>query len=111
ASEAARSARSEFSRLGLPYESAQASLIEGLASMGLARLEAAEKSLGRARDAFARAGNKVLTAHVDSYLAELALRRGDYRQAWGSAAGAPRPFSARKQSTQPSPLPLLAAPA
>jgi CHAT domain-containing protein len=74
ASESAATAQADFSQLDMPYESAQATVIGALAAMGLGHFDQAETSLAEAREIFSRHRNGALTALVDTYLAELAIK-------------------------------------
>lgn len=98
--ESAARARKSFARLGLPYESAKSALVEGLAAMGLGQLARAGARFARARQFFAKSRNSILTALVDLYLAELALRRGRHREAINSAAPALRSLGRRGLKTK-----------
>jgi len=93
AAESASAAHAAFADLGMPYESAQAAVVQALSAMGLETYEKARGDLARARRAFRRAGNKTLVAVVDSYAAELALREGRLPEAIKLAGAAHRVFS------------------
>lgn len=98
--QSAATARESFYRLGLPYESAKSSMVEGLAAMGLGKMARAKANLSRARRFFSRSHNSTLTAVVDLYLAELALRRGRHQEAMKIAARALRSLSRRRLKTR-----------
>ncbi len=74
ASESAAAAEADFSRLDMPYESAQSMVVGALAAMGLGHFDQAETSLAEARETFSRHRNGALTALIDAYLAELAIK-------------------------------------
>jgi tetratricopeptide (TPR) repeat protein len=93
--ENAANARESFRRLGLPYESAKSSMVEGLARIGQGQLTRAKAKLSYARRFFESSRNSTLTAVVDLYLAELALRRGQRQEATKIAARALRSLSRR----------------
>jgi CHAT domain-containing protein len=109
ANEAAELARSRFSELGMPYESAQALLVNGLAAMGLGQLDQALDQLWQARDAFASKGNRTFAALIDSYLAELAIRQGKAVEGGARALLALRTFARQKLVTKAAHARLLAA--
>ncbi len=100
AAENAAAAQASFKRFGMPYESAQATLVESLARMGLGELERAQVGLMEAREAFARSRNSILTALVDSYLAELAIRRNDFAEASARAISSARVFARNRLATK-----------
>lgn len=109
ASEAAALARASFTELEMPYESAQAGLVAGLASMGLAQFDAALTALTRARAVFESRENQTFTAIIDSYLAELAIRRGYPEEASRRAGFALKTFARQKLVTKMAHSGLLAA--
>ena len=109
AGETAGLARASFSELRMPYESAQAGLIAGLALMGLAQFDAALAELSRSRAIFASRENQTFTAIIDSYLAELALRRGDSREASTRAGSALKTFARQQLVTKTAHSRLLSA--
>ena len=96
AAESAASARSRFTELGMPYESAKAALVRALARMGLGQFEQAKNDLMEAREVFRANGNTTFTAQTDTYLAELALKRGEAAEATLRAASALRIFVRQK---------------
>lgn len=98
--ESAEAARSRFSEMEMPYESAQASVVMALAEMGLKQLDAANSTLVDARRVFEQNENVTFVALIDSYLAELALQRGDEVEAARRAESALRVFSRQKLSTR-----------
>ncbi len=109
AAENASLARASFTALNMPYESAQALLVHALASMGLRQFEQAQSDLLTTRDVFAANRNHALTALVDTYLAELAIRRQDYTEAAGRASAALRVFSRQGLSIRSAYARLLQA--
>lgn len=109
ASEAASLARASFTALEMPYESAQAGLVAGLASMGLAQFGAALTELTQSRAVFESLENQTFTAIMDSYLAELAIRRGDPDEASRRAGFALKTFTRQKLVTKMAHSGLLAA--
>lgn len=109
AAENAATARASFSELNMPYEAAQASLVGALATMGQGQFEQAQSGLEEARRTFARHQNKSLIALVDAYLAELAIRRSDYREASERSASAFRVFARQKLVTRAAYSRMLSA--
>jgi CHAT domain-containing protein/tetratricopeptide (TPR) repeat protein len=109
AAESAAAARSQFSQCGMPYEAAQASVVHALARMGQRQFDEAQQDLREARQVFDERNNKVTIATVDAYLAELALRRGDLREAEAYAGAALRVFSRGRLATRAAYARLLAA--
>lgn len=109
AAESAATARASFAELGLPYESAQAALVYALAAMGQKQYDKAQNNLAEARHVFVKSDNKTLTALVDTYLAELALRRNDPAGAAQSAISSLRIFSRQKISYRAAYARLLVA--
>ncbi len=109
AAESAAAAQASFSELGLPYESAQAALVYALAAMGQQQYDKAQNSLTEARQTFVKSDNKTLTALIDTYLAELALRRDDPASAAQSAVSSLRVFSRQKVSYRAAYARLLVA--
>jgi tetratricopeptide (TPR) repeat protein len=109
AAENAASARSQFRELGMPYESARSAVVHALAGMGMGELVDAQRALAAARDLFARDRNTTFTAFVDSYLADLALRRGEWAEAARCAELSLRVFSRQKLATRSAYSRLLAA--
>ena len=75
----------------------------------MGELDEAHGALVSARDVFAGQGNTTFTAFVDSYLAELALRRGDPAEAARCAALSVRVFSRLRLATRAGYSRLLAA--
>jgi CHAT domain-containing protein len=92
----ASSARSRFAELNMPYESAKAQMISALAAMGIGEFDQAHSALIEARAVFAANNNTTFVATVDSYLAELALRRGDAGEASFRAGRAMTTFARQK---------------
>jgi CHAT domain-containing protein len=109
AGEAAATARQSFADLEMPYESAQSSVVAGLASMGLAQLEVSLTELTRARAVYQSQENQTFTAIIDSYLSELAIRRGDSAEALSRADLAFRTFTRQKLVTRIAHASLLMA--
>jgi len=109
AAEIAALARASFTELGLPYESAQAGVVHALAAMGRQQFDVAKRDLLVARQVFARSNNSTLTALIDAYLAELALRRSDQSEASSYAASSLRVFARQKLSTRAAYSRLLSA--
>ena len=109
AGESARLARKSFAELNLPYESAQSAVIHALAAMGQREYEQARDDLISARAVFAGNNNTTLAALIDSYLAELALRRNDPLEASSRASAALRVFARKKLSTRAAYARLLSA--
>jgi tetratricopeptide (TPR) repeat protein len=109
ATESAASARSSFTELGMPYESAKAALVRALARMGLGQLEQAQNDLTEAREVFRASGNTTFTAQTDAYLAELALKRGEAAEATLRAASARRIFARQKLTVRSGYSRMLAA--
>ena len=109
AAETAESARSRFNELGMSYEAARSAVVHALAGMGMGELDEAQSALASARDVFAGDRNATFTAYVDSYLAELALRRGDHAEAALRAKLSLRVFSRQKLATRAGYSRLLAA--
>ena len=93
ASESARAAQSGFSGLDMPYESAQAGVVVALAAMGLGHFDQAETNLTESREVFSRQRNGALTALIDAYLAELAIRSNRPDEAARRAARSLRVFT------------------
>ena len=109
AGEAAALAQASFSALRMPYESAQAGLVAGLASMGLSEFDAAHTELTRSRATFESQENQTFTAIVDSYLAELAIRQGDSEEAARRAGLSLKVFARQRLVTRTAHARLLAA--
>ena len=109
AAENAANARSQFGELGMPYESARSAVVHALAGMGMGELADAHRALAAAREVFARDRNVTFTAFVDSYLADLALRRGDWAEAARCAELSLRVFSRQRLATRAAHSRLLAA--
>ncbi|HKP85127.1 MAG TPA: CHAT domain-containing tetratricopeptide repeat protein [Blastocatellia bacterium] len=109
AAESAATARSSFAELGMPYEAAQATFVRALAAMGQQQFEQARSDLEEARQVFTQNNNRPLTALIDTYLAELAIRRNDPAEAARFAASALRVFAQQKLSTRLAYTRLLAA--
>jgi tetratricopeptide (TPR) repeat protein len=109
AAASAQSAHSRFEEFAMPYESAKANLVCALAAMGLEQFDQAQSGLIKAREAFASKGNTSFAAQADSYLAELALKRGDVALAGNCAASALGVFARQKIPTRTAYSRLLAA--
>ncbi len=109
AAEGAAMARAQFSQCKMPYEAAQATVVHGLARMGQRQFEEAQQDFTAARRVFAERGSRATLAAVDSFLAELALRRGDLQEAERSAGAALRVFSRHRLATRAAHARLLAA--
>jgi CHAT domain-containing protein/tetratricopeptide (TPR) repeat protein len=109
AAESASLARAGFVGFGLPYESAQATLVQGLAAMGAGQFQQAEGFMQEAREIFALQGNANFVAQVDLYLAELALRQNDAATAAQHAASSLRRFARQKLSSKAAYSRLLMA--
>jgi len=109
AAESAALARASFTELGLPYESAQAAVVHALAVMGRQEFDQAQRDLFEARQIFAQNNNTTLAALIDSYLAELALRRNNPAEASRYAAASLRVFARQKLSTRAAYSRLLLA--
>jgi CHAT domain-containing protein len=102
AADSAAMARANFTELGMPYESAQAAVVHALSTMGRQDFDQAHRDFLDARQVFEQNGNRTLAALIDSYLAELALRRNDPSEAALRAAASLRVFLRQK-------LPMRAA--
>jgi len=109
AAESAQLARTSFTELNLPYESAQSTVIHALAAMGQHEYAQARNDLMSARKVFARNNNSTLAALIDSYLAELALRCDNPLEASQHAAISLRVFARRRLSTRAAYARLLSA--
>ena len=109
AAESAHLARKSFNEMNLPYESAQAAVIHALAATGQHDYDQARKDLISSRQVFASNNNTTLAALIDSYLAELALRRNDALEASRHADASLRVFARKKLSTRASYARLLSA--
>ena len=109
AGEAAAIARQSFTDLEMPYESAQSSMVAGLALMGLAQFDGSLSELTRARAVYESQENQTFTAIIDSYLSELAIRRGDPAEALRRAGLALNTFTRQKLVTKIAHASLLAA--
>jgi tetratricopeptide (TPR) repeat protein len=96
AADSAESARSRFTSLGMPYESAQATIVRALAAVGTGQFERARHDLVDARAALASHRVKSLAALADTYLADLALRNHEPARAIAPATNAIRVFSRQK---------------
>ena len=107
--ESADLARASFAALDLPYEHAQATVVHALASMGRQEFDQAQSDLLEARLIFSRDRNAPLTALIDSYLSELAIRRNQPLEAAKYAASALRVFARQKLSTRAAYARLLSA--
>lgn len=109
AAESAAAAGAQFSKCGMPYEAAQAGVVQALAQMGQQQFDEAQQGLRAARRVFDERHNKATIATVDAYLAELALRRGDLPEAAAYANAALRVFSRGRLATRAAYARLLAA--
>lgn len=109
AAESAALARASFTELGLPYESAQATLVHALAAMGQQQFDQARHDFIDARQVFAHSNNRTLEALIDAYLAELALRCNRANEAADYAASSLRVFARQNLSTRAGYARLLAA--
>ena len=109
ASESAAKAREKFAELAMPYESARAQMTSALAAMGLGQFERALNDFMEARNVFAANRNTTFTALADSYLAELAIRRGRADEALIRAQSALRAFSRQNLATKAAYSRLIAA--
>jgi CHAT domain-containing protein len=109
AAESAAVARASFTALNLPYESAQSAVVHALAAMGQQEFDQAQNDLVDARQVFAPANNTTLTALIDAYLAELALRRNQPAEAARYAALSLAVFARQKLSTRAAYARLLSA--
>ena len=107
--EAATLAQDSFTELRMPYESAQAGLVAGLASMGLSQFDTAATELARSRAAFESHKNQTFTAIIDSYLAELAIRQGNTEEAARRAGLSLNVFARQRLVTRMAHCNLLAA--
>jgi len=85
-----------FDELTMPYEAAKALQLAGLARMGLQEYDRAEADLLQARSHFDKCANQIFVAQTDSYLADLAIRRGNASQAASRSASARRVFGRLK---------------
>ncbi len=109
AAESAALARTNFTALSLPYESAQAAVVHALAAMGQQEFDQAHSDFVEARRVFAEKKNTMLTALIDAYLAELAIRRNNPAEAARYAASSLRVFARQKLSTRAAYARLLSA--
>jgi CHAT domain-containing protein len=100
ASESASRAEGVFQELEVPFEVARSMRARGLAAMGLERFEETHHEFLRAREVFDRIGNRVQTAITDSYLAELASRRGDEQETVRRARSSLRTFTSQRLPTR-----------
>ena len=107
--ESATSARRRFAAMEMQYEFAKASVMCAMAAIGLRQYEQAEGDLRAARVVFAAQQNTIFVAVVDSYQAELALRRGDAARARPFAQAALRVFTRRHLSSKSAQARLLLA--
>ena len=108
AAESAALARASFTELGQPYESAQATVVHALATMGQQDFDQARRDFLEARQIFERNNNKTLAALIDSYLAELALRNKDHAEAARRAFASLKVFATQRLSTRAAYARLLA---
>jgi CHAT domain-containing protein/tetratricopeptide (TPR) repeat protein len=109
ASETASRAALVFEELEMPAELARCVRARGLAAMGLGQFEETRKHFLRARDVFARIGNRVHTAITDAYLAELAGRQGNEDEMVRRANASLRTFACQKLPTRVAYARLLLA--
>lgn len=109
AAESAALARESFTELGLPYESAQATLVHALAAMGRQQFDQARHDFIEARQVFAQNNNRTLEALIDAYLAELSLRCNRASEAADYAASSLRVFARQNLPTRAGYARLLAA--
>ncbi len=109
AAESASVARSGFVELGLPYESALATVVGALAAMGIRQFKQAESYLQEARKVFAQNRNATFVAQIDLYLAELALKQNDSLEASQRAENSLRLFARQKLLTKSAYSRLLIA--
>lgn len=109
ASESAQQATSTFVDLAMTYDAAKGRMITALALMGLRQFERAQSELGEARAVFAANRNTTFAALCDSYLAELALKRGQPAEALIRAELAYRVFARQKLAIKAAHSRLLAA--
>ncbi|HXU38776.1 MAG TPA: CHAT domain-containing tetratricopeptide repeat protein [Blastocatellia bacterium] len=109
AAENAALARASFTELGLPYESAQSSVVHALAAMGRKQFDQARHDFIEARQVFARSNNRTLEALIDAYLAELSLCCNRASEAADYAASSLRVFARQNLSTRAAYARLLAA--
>ena len=109
ASESARAAESDFSKLDMPYEAAQARVVVALAAMGLGHFDQAETNLTESREVFSRQRNGALTALINAYLAELAIKSNKPDEAARRAAGSLRVFTRQNLPARAAHARLLAA--
>ncbi|HYM00597.1 MAG TPA: CHAT domain-containing protein, partial [Blastocatellia bacterium] len=107
--ENAEKAQQGFSNLGMSYELGKSLQLLGLAKTGLQEYDSARDCLVRARRIFEKSGNSTFAALTDSYLAELALRRGRAKEAAGRAEKAFRVFSRQKLANRSAQSRLQAA--
>ena len=98
--ESARAAESDFNKLDMPYESAQARVVVALAAMGLGHFDQAETNLTESREVFSRQRNGALTALIDAYLAELAIKSNRPDEAARSRGSQPARLHASKSSCE-----------
>jgi CHAT domain-containing protein len=108
AADSAAMARASFTELGMPYESAQATVVHALSTMGRQDFDQARRDFLDARKIFEQSGNKTLAALVDSYLADLALRCKDPSEAALRASASLRVFARQKLSMRAAFARLLA---
>src|ERR1041384_732006 len=107
--ESAAIARASFTELGLPYESAQSTLVHALAAMGRQQFDQARRDLLDARQVFDQSNNRTLEALIDAYLSELSLRCDRAEEAAAYAASSLRIFVRQNLSTRAGYARLLAA--
>jgi CHAT domain-containing protein len=107
--ERAAQARKQFQSLGMQYEFAKSSMTLAIAEIGLRHFEQAQNHFLQARQVFEANKNSIFAAVVDSYLAELALRRGEASAALRCAESALRVFAHQKLITKAAHSRLLIA--
>jgi CHAT domain-containing protein len=102
-------AHDRFAELIMPYEAAKSQMVSGLAAMGLGQFELAHSLLVAARELFVSNKNTTFASTADSYLAELALRSGNARDATRHAERALRTFVGQRLISKAAYARLLTA--
>lgn len=105
----ATKAHDRFTELIMPYEAAKSQMISALAAMGLGQFDVAQSRLVEARGVFVANKNTTFASTADSYLAELALHRGDTAEATSHAGRALRTFVAQRLISKAAYARLLTA--
>jgi len=105
----ASKAHDRFAELIMPYEAAKSQMVSALAAMGLGEFEVAHSLLVAARDLFVSNKNTTFASTADSYLAELALRRGKATEATQHAGRALRTFVGQRLISKAAYARLLTA--